>query len=111
MVLGCLEWQEIGLAPPTIVKEAVAEYRRDEDILGDFIQDCCVVKDGCSVKSADVYTAFKIWWQGNVSHRPPSAHKFGKWFGGRFERQKTPYVTYLGVGLLAENPDFDLLSK
>lgn len=111
MVRGCLEWQKIGLAPPAIVKEAVDEYKRDEDILGNFIQECCVIQEGCSVKSSDVYSAFKEWWKGNVSNKPPSAQKFGRWFGNRFERKKIPDAIYLGVGLLGENYDFDHFDK
>ena len=106
MIRGCLAWQKVGLAPPAIVKDAVDEYRREEDILGDFIQERCVIKEGYFVKSSDVYSAFKEWWKENVSNKPPSSHKFGKWFGSRFERKKTPYVSYLGVGILGENIDF-----
>ena len=40
---GCLEWQERGLDPPAKVRDAVAAYRKKEDTLGEFIEDCCEV--------------------------------------------------------------------
>jgi len=100
MVRGCLEWRETGLEAPGIVKEAVEEYRRDEDIIADFIDDCCVTRPECSVLATDVYTAFKQWWISNVSNKPPSQNKFGRWFTKRFEKRKTPDMKYFGVGLV-----------
>lgn len=100
MVRGCLEWQRYGLQSPTLVKEAVQNYKREEDIVADFIDACCVVKSGCSVMAMDVYEAFKQWWKDNIGNKPPSHPKFGRWFGKRFEKRKTPFVKYSGVGLL-----------
>jgi hypothetical protein len=31
-VVGCLEWQQIGLAPPKIVTEATDEYFDDQEL-------------------------------------------------------------------------------
>ncbi len=100
MVRGCLEYQKTGLEPPVIVTDAVEEYRRDEDTVADFIDDCCVIGAQCSVSATDVYSAFRHWWTNNVSKNPPSQHKFGRWFKKKFESKKTPDVKYFGVGLL-----------
>jgi putative DNA primase/helicase len=100
MVRGCLEWQKDGLQPPPAVKEAVKEYRREEDIIADFIDECCIVGDGYKVGATAVYDVFEDWWKKNVSNRVPKQKRFGTLFGKRFEKQKGRTMEYLGVGLL-----------
>ena len=39
---GCAEWQRIGLAPPACVTAAAEEYFETEDIIGQWIAECCV---------------------------------------------------------------------
>ena len=41
LVRGCLAYQARGLDPPTIVKDATSDYRRDEDLLADWVDDIC----------------------------------------------------------------------
>ncbi|MCP4022277.1 MAG: DNA primase, partial [Desulfobacteraceae bacterium] len=101
MVKGCLEYQRYGLQAPAVVKDAVESYRRDEDIVADFLDDCCVVRPECSVGASEIYDTFKEWWKANISNKPPSQPKFGRWLKRRFESRKTPNVKYFGVGLLA----------
>jgi len=43
MVRGCLGWQRTGLAEPESSRTAQQEYRKKEDDLGRFIEQCCVV--------------------------------------------------------------------
>src|SRR5262249_22660092 len=37
---GCLEWQRIGLTPPTIVQDATAAYFADQDTLQQWLDEC-----------------------------------------------------------------------
>jgi putative DNA primase/helicase len=43
-VRGCLDWQVSGLGLPVAVEEATREYRADEDVLGTFIAEQCVLE-------------------------------------------------------------------
>lgn len=105
MVRGCLEYQQNGLQPPTAVKEAVSEYRRNEDSVADFIEECCVVGEGYEVGATEVYEAFEKWWEKNVSKRVPKMKRFGQWFGKRFERVKRGTYKYLDVALSVDDQD------
>ena len=65
MVEGALEWKKEGLAPPQRVNEAVARYRSDQDIIGDFLVQKCnshlddeLTGDRYKVKTALLYNAF-----------------------------------------------------
>lgn len=102
MVRGCLEWQKQGcrLKQPQVVKEAVQEYRRDEDIIADFVEQCCIVGPEYHVNATKAYESFKEWWKLNVSTKVQSQKKFGTLFKKRFKREKGQTVEYFGVGLL-----------
>jgi len=102
MVRGCLEWQRDGLARPQVIKDAVDEYQKDEDSVGDFIDECCIIGPKYKVTASDVYTVFDTWWSKNVSNKVPKIKRFGQWFGKRFERVKLGTVWYHGVGLLED---------
>ena len=106
MVKGCIEWQQAGrLIRPAIVKQAVDNYQRDEDSIGDFIDECCVVGPGYKVTAASIYTEFDIWWQKNVSKRVPLKKWFGQRLGKRFDRVKKGTIWYHGIGLLSEQTE------
>jgi putative DNA primase/helicase len=40
MVDGCLEWQRMRLAPPTIVTDATNEYFDDQDVTQEWLDEC-----------------------------------------------------------------------
>lgn len=107
MVRGCLDWQNEGLRPPAAAQNAVADYRRDEDSVGDFIEECCIVGADYHVAAAAVYEVFEEWWKKNVSNRIPKMKRFGQWFGKRFERVKSGTIKYHGVGLISDLDNVD----
>ncbi len=65
-VQGCLKWQSEGLRKPDEVEQATAGYREEQDILGGFLADCCVVNPLAKVKTADLYVAYEVWC--NLNH-------------------------------------------
>jgi putative DNA primase/helicase len=99
LVEGCLLWQRDGLAPPPAVREACAEYRRDQDYIKDFIDECCRVDDAARVQAREVYAVFEGWWRKNMGKFPPKGKTFGNRFGKYFEREKEGITFYRGVGL------------
>lgn len=60
-VEGCLAWQQSGLNEPREVTAATLAYRSEEDILADFIQDCCSLKTTATVPKADLHERYKRW--------------------------------------------------
>nr|WP_319493471.1 phage/plasmid primase, P4 family [uncultured Desulfobacter sp.] len=107
-VKGCIEWQKAGykLIQPAAVKAAVAAYQKDEDSVGDFIHECCIVGEGYHVTAAAVYERFEVWWKKNVSNRIPKKKRFGQWFSARFEKAKSGTIKYIGVGLRDDLEDY-----
>ena len=75
-VRGCLDWQRQGLAAPAAVLEATAAYQAGEDVLGDFLGECCLLRPALRVTAAALYTAYVKWAEEN-SERGLSKKNFG----------------------------------
>ena len=103
LVQGCLEWQKHGLNPPPKVLEATAEYRRDEDLLAEFLDECCVLDEQERIQATDLYDVFCWWFSRNISKKKNIAQKtFGKLAGKRFEKKKIGTYWYMGVKVLED---------
>lgn len=66
LVKGCAEWVKIGdLVEPEAVKQAVAEYRAQQDILHDFILECCHFEKNATILTRELWEAYKTWCSDN----------------------------------------------
>jgi putative DNA primase/helicase len=105
-VRGCLDWQRDGLTLPERVRVATAEYRSGEDVLGQFIIECCLVgKDPAyRVKASDLYTRYRAWCEAG-GERPSSPRILGASMTERgFERLVSNGTWYLGIALRDSDP-------
>lgn len=66
MVEGCLLWQKEGLTPPAEVTRATQDYRSENDIFSEWLDECC--EEGgeessqtVRTKTADLFQSFKGW--------------------------------------------------
>jgi putative DNA primase/helicase len=60
-IKGCLDWQRNGLQKPAVVQAATNEYRNQEDVIGQFLADCCVVNEQGSAGATDLYERYERW--------------------------------------------------
>ncbi len=81
-VAGCLEWQRDGLRPPAAVLAATSSYRAEQDVLGAFLADRCVVTPGGWVASDQLFAAYKRWCEETGEH-PVSQRALGLALGER----------------------------
>jgi len=103
LVRGCLLWQRHGLSPPREVSEATEDYRRNEDILADYIDECCHREPAAKDLGAALYAKFSEWYHENVGKNEPSGTWFGKQLGAKFKKTKVEgRVTYHGIRLKDE---------
>ncbi|MCP4306413.1 MAG: hypothetical protein GY788_16415 [bacterium] len=61
MVEGLREWHRQGLNPPPQVTQASGDYRDSMDVVGAFLDECCVEDPDAKVGSTQLYEAFKKW--------------------------------------------------
>jgi putative DNA primase/helicase len=65
MVEGAVKWQSDGLKlSPRILQES-ASYRRDSDLLGQFIEEVCFLDPYERVLQGDLYRQYRTWTQTN----------------------------------------------
>ncbi|WP_169979893.1 DNA primase family protein [Tautonia rosea] len=99
-VRGCLLWQEHGLAPPDAVTEATTAYRAEQDVLGSFLDDECVINGQAKARASQLWTRYEEWAKRNGEDALGTQRKFGQAMTERgFERFKNNGAWYRGVGL------------
>ena len=58
---GCLRWQRDGLRTPQCVSKATEEYRIEEDVIGQFLEECTVDEADCRTLMSTLYEAYQGW--------------------------------------------------
>ena len=100
MLWGCLLYQKDGLNPPQTVIEEGKKYQRNEDLLADFIDECCIREPAAKEKAAALYARFIDWYHDNIGKNEPSGTWFGKQLGQKYEKWKSEgCVMYQGIAL------------
>jgi putative DNA primase/helicase len=64
-VRGCREWQRVGLAPPALVRDYTAAYRRENDPLADWIREACALVEEAYVPTSELYGSYRRWAEAN----------------------------------------------
>ncbi len=60
-VEGCLAWQHDGLGLPDEVRAATEGYRAEQDVIGDFLAERCIIDPKASVTMAGLYNDYTEW--------------------------------------------------
>jgi putative DNA primase/helicase len=63
-VAGAKLWRQQGLGKPPEVAAANDDWRAENDQLGRFIEECCVVADSFSGKARQLYECYRAWAEG-----------------------------------------------
>ena len=100
-VEGCLEWRENGLGTCAAVERATEEYRRENDVFGAFLRECCELGDDYSVLKTELRDACEAYFR-DEGEEPPSAVAVGHALGaiGIRERKVAGRKHYRGIRLL-----------
>ncbi len=84
LIRGCLRWQEEGLNPPPVVREATKAYQTEMDVIQQWLEDCCVADPHAITPLADLYDSYQKWCK-EREEEPMSKRKFAnrlteKWY-------------------------------
>lgn len=110
-IQGCLDWQRYGLGVPQAVKDATEEYRQEQDVLADFLAECCVIDPQAYAVAGVLHKAYTTWCEdGGV--KPISSTAFGRRLTERGFRAEKPRIggkqtrVWRGLGLATptDNP-------
>lgn len=61
MIEGCLDWQRNGLVRPKVVTDATHQYFEDQDIFGQWLEECCAMHDTFSEAGGMVFSSWRKW--------------------------------------------------
>lgn len=98
LVQGCLDWQERRLQPPDEVIAATAAYREEEDVIGHFLAERCVVRPFALTKSSILYSAYSTWAK-DGGMTPMSLMAFGQRIRKRFPARESHGIWYDGLAI------------
>lgn len=76
-VQGCLQWRSTGLSSPPEVDEATARYRAENDVVGRFLDEECVLDPSSRENNAEVYRLYVEWCRA-AGEPPLSARGLGE---------------------------------
>lgn len=98
---GCLEWQRIGLAPPSIVRDATENYFADQDTLGQWLEEC--TEDGgplAFTRIAELFASWKAWSEAR-NHKPGSTTTLSEMLTDRgFDKKRDGKAGHRGFASL-----------
>jgi putative DNA primase/helicase len=107
MIDGCLNWQRHGRVRPASVQAATEAYFSDQDLMGQWLEDCCDIDIG-NPKIWDKSGALFDSWQGyavKAGEKPGSQKSFGASLQRRgIEKHRTPEAR--GYRFVRIRPDF-----
>jgi P4 family phage/plasmid primase-like protien len=100
-VTGCLDWQQQGLNEPPEVRAATESYRAEMDLIGQFLQDCCLLKPGredIKTQSSRLYKAFCKWGSESMTQTAFSTRLTEMGYTKKIGGDGAMY--WLGIGLV-----------
>lgn len=98
-VRGCLEWQCGGLQVPDSILAATEDYRTEQNTLGRFVAECCLVGPAFKVKFSSFFASLETWCNESGDNLP-SRKLVGQWLKDNgFEDKQSGVRWYLGIAL------------
>ncbi len=104
LVAGYQDWGRRGLAEPSGVVDATADYKAESDALGRFLDERCFQGPHHRVRSSDLFTAWAVWCKVE-GHEPGTNKAFTTALQNRgFDTERTKVgVWWKGLSLAAED--------
>lgn len=96
---------EYHLTMPKCVRDAIQEYRGQNDWLRHFLEDCCDVDPSCQEKSGELYTAYRLYCQQMNEYTRSTTDFYGALEKTGFDRRKRKAGCFI-YGLKLKVTDF-----
>ena len=85
---GYYRWLSEGLKPSEKMLMEVKQHKEDMDWLNKFLEDCCEITEGGTIKASDLYPLYK-YWSNFFGEYTYSNTAFGREVIKRFDRKHT----------------------
>jgi len=103
-VTGAVEWRRAGLGKPPEVTAANDDWKSENDQMGRFIEDCCVVNESLGGRARVLYTAYRSWAE-DAGENAVTETMFGRRLKARgFSKvERRQGSVYTGIALRASD--------
>jgi putative DNA primase/helicase len=103
---GLAAYRKEGLRPPASVRDATDEYRKDMDLIGQWIDERCDVDDAACTPTSELHADYERWALGEVKWSINS-RRFGRDLADRgFKGHKGAKGLRMVCGLKLRAPSF-----
>lgn len=102
IIQGCLKWQERGLSDiPSAIQNSTAEYQSEQDLIGQWLSECCQTDKSAESDRKGLYANYKAWAADN-GFRQMSSNSFSRRLGehGFTSRKSNGKTIWQGLALL-----------
>jgi putative DNA primase/helicase len=65
LIEGARRWRNEGLKTPNIIIRATDEYRAEMDVIGNFLKEQCIQKQGASIRARELFKCYQDWCDEN----------------------------------------------
>ena len=96
LVAGYYDYLATGLTMSTEMQKVINAYKKDNDIVLQFLEEKCEQKDGTFTRQKSLYDSFKMWCKSN-GYYVSTARRFNaemethpEWHGGKVTRDGYP---------------------
>ena len=107
MIDGCLQWQEIGLAPCQAILDATEEYMNAEDQIASWIEDHCIEDPNAMTRSMMLYENYKEWCERNGLRHGTQKAFSEKLSERQLDKTRDSKGRWAFIGLEVKNGDED----
>jgi len=102
-VEGAIKWYAEGMPESDVVKQAVAEYKNEMDLLASFIEECLRIdhENGTDLRAADLFQLYSKWAKANNEYEMTSK-KFFREIGKKFpdlKKRDGSGIYYVGLSV------------
>lgn len=97
-IRGCQIWQKRGLEPPPKITNAAKAYRKEMDVLGQWIDEECTVSANARWRASEAYVNYRFWAEQN-GFKAMTSTAFGRKLSERYARvDRSIGREYRGIG-------------
>jgi len=113
LVRGYIGYSKNGFDIPDICRQASTNYRTNEDVFGQFLEEHCQFGTGYEVKSGELHKLAKIYKiENDLNKFPISPKEWGIEMGSRFVgKNKNCGKVYIGLEIKPQKSDDDVCAE
>lgn len=77
LLRGFAQFQKSGIQIPESMTRSTQQYRDDQDLFGQWLEDNCVIDSSSTTSKEDLYRNYK-WWSESCGVRPLARQRFSR---------------------------------